>query len=211
MGQVTAVTYAEHVAGLLRLLRSEAEEVQRARARLIDVRDRHAGALRFEAAAQAQRDLEQLDRLLRRQRTLGWIVAHQHFLVLQPSVSPDAAMAYVVIGGQLVERALIREAAQLAALRARVRETLAERGMRRPSAADIDGSTILAAWLRDRGERDGFVFRVGENDAASQLNDWEAALSTILANARAPASHRGGTHEDASPPEPHPDRDEQHR
>ena len=43
------------------------------------------------------------------------------------------------------------------------------------------GTTILAAWLRDRGEREGQVIALdAERPLEEQLREWEAALAELL-------------------------------
>ena len=47
---------------------------------------------------------------------------------------------------------------------------------------DVDGTTILAAWLRERGERDGYVFPLaGADSVEERLPEWAAALDSLLA------------------------------
>ena len=54
-------------------------------------------------------------------------------------------------------------------------------GKRALEAEDVEGTIILAAWLRSRGERDGFVFRLSEEaPVAAQLGEWSAALESIV-------------------------------
>jgi len=181
VARVSPAVYGEHAARFVRLMSGDEGEIEWASRELAGQREAHAVALRFEAAARVHRDLEQLERLVRRQRTLGWIVAQHHFLVLQPSLFDGLALAYLVVSGRLVLRCRLSSAPQLKGLAARAAEYL-QRGSRLLRAADIDGTAIIAAWLRDRGERDGFVFRLGDASAVSRdLADWEAALASILA------------------------------
>jgi len=181
VAQVSPPAYGEQVALFARLMAGDEAVIEWAGRELAGQREAHAAALRFEAAARVQRDLEQLERVVRRQRTLGWIVAQHHFLVLQPSLLDGTALAYLVVSGRLAWRCRLSSSGELKDLAARADESL-QRGPQPIRAADIDGTAIIAAWLRDRGERDGFVFRLEDANAASrQLADWEAALASILA------------------------------
>ena len=149
--------------------------------RLARRRDELAELMRFEAAAKLQRDLRLLSMLQRRQRTLGWLTAEQHFLVLQPSADRSVVLAYAVLAGRLAVRARLSGAEQIDHLAAQICEQLplaARQGLR---AEAVDGTTIVAAWLRDRGEADGYVFRIGETSRPAILaEEWRAACVTLL-------------------------------
>jgi DNA polymerase-3 subunit epsilon len=135
-------------------------------------RDRLAGELRFEAAARVQRDLELLEDVRRRRRTLSWVVTRQNFVVLLPTVERDAALLYAVLGGRLAVEARLTATADLAAVVARVRARFAayqELPLRRE---DVDGTTILAAWLRDRRAHDGVLLPLdGPDSIVERLDD----------------------------------------
>jgi len=149
-------------------------ELTRRRAQLTDM-------LRFEAAAKTHRDLRLLHMLQRRQRILGWMTARHHFLVLQPAADHRLVLAYVVLGGRLALRERLCDESQVDELAERIRERLphAARGTLR--AEDIDGTIIVAAWLRDRGERDGCVFRLEDDSVpATQVAEWRAACTSLL-------------------------------
>lgn len=138
-------------------------------------------ALRFEAAAKTQRDLRLLHMLQRRQRVLGWMTAEQHFLVLQPTADHRLVLAYVILAGRLALRERLCDASQVDALAERIREHVPRAVRATLHAADIDGTTIVAAWLRDRGERDGCIFRLAdERERAPQVAEWRAACASLL-------------------------------
>ncbi|MBI4518704.1 MAG: GIY-YIG nuclease family protein [Deltaproteobacteria bacterium] len=197
--RVAAAQYGEQVEAFRRLLAGDPAQTHWARGELTRQRTAHAEALRFEAAARAQRDLEELERLLKRQRTLGWVVAQHNFLVLQPHHRGGAALAYLVVSGRLIERRTLQGVEDLLALAQRVSECIQANADAPVADADVAGTTILAAWLRDRGERDGFVFRLQDASAASQqLSEWEAALSSILTQTAAGRSQRPD--QDPAPP-----------
>jgi DNA polymerase III subunit epsilon len=128
-------------------------------------RDALAEDLRFEGAARAQRDLTLLEDVRRRRRTLAWVVTRQNFVVLLPTVSRDAALLYAVLGGRLALEARLTATADLATAVAYVRERFAsfqDLPLRRD---EVDGTTILAAWLRDRDARDGLLLPLDGPDA----------------------------------------------
>ncbi len=181
--RVTREDYAGQVAAVESFFNGDSA---RAEADLVQRRDAHSAAQRFEAAARAQRDLELVRRIQRRQRTLGWIVARQHFVVMQPAVDRDRALVYAVLHGRLCMRAALRTHAELAAFAARLAPHLARSHASALRPEEVDGTVIVAAWLRDRGERDGYVFSL---DPAAppqgQLPEWGAALDSLLARGAA--------------------------
>src|SRR5207247_11319730 len=100
---------------------------------------------------QAQRDIELLESLRRRQQRLDWVVTRQNFAVLVPAETREAAVLYAVLGGRLAVEARLAATAHLIAAAALARERVA----RYPDAplprADVDGTAIIAGWPRDRG------------------------------------------------------------
>jgi len=187
-GRVDATAYAEQVGACQRFLDGDTAWAE---AELIRRREALAAECAYEAAGRAQRDLDLLQKLARRQRVLGWVVEQQNFLVLQPVADRAAVCAYVVLGGRLAARGRLQDPAHLDALVAQCVPGGAATRPRRLSAEDVDGTTILAAWLRSRGERDGCVFRI--DDAArpaARLPEWQAACAELLAPAA--ASRREG-------------------
>jgi excinuclease UvrABC nuclease subunit len=125
------------------------------RARLTERRDRLADELRFEAAARTQRDLDVLTDVERRRRTLSWIVTRQNFVVLLPSDARDAAHLYAVLGGRLAVEARLTATDDVRAVATLVRERFARYQDTPLAREEVDGSTILAAWLRDRNASQG--------------------------------------------------------
>jgi hypothetical protein len=83
------------------------------------------------------------------------------------------------VHGRLAERHTLHCSADLVAVAERVSELLS-RPPRALEPADVDATVILAAWLRDRGENDGYVIplRVDE-PVEQQLPDWVAALNSM--------------------------------
>lgn len=177
-GRADRAAYGLQVAAAARFFDGEIGAVQR---ELEQRREQHSDAQRFEAAAKAQRDLDLVRRMRRRQRTMSWIVGRQHFAVMQPAAGGERALLYAVAHGRLVARAAVREAGELREFAARVQGELTLPGSRTLEPAEVEGTIILAAWLRSRGESDGFVFRLREEvPVAAQLGEWSAALTSIV-------------------------------
>lgn len=175
--RVDRAAYGVQVAAAARFFDGETSAVQRD---IEQRREAHSAAQRFEAAARAQRDLDLVRRMRRRQRTMSWIVGRQHFAVMQPAAGGGRALLYAVAHGRLVARATIAEASELAPFAARVQAELTLPGTRTLAPEEVEGTIILAAWLRSRGESDGFVFRLSEEvPVAAQLEEWSAGLAGI--------------------------------
>ena len=138
--------------------------------RLAARRDRAADALRFEAAARAQRDLLVLDELRRRRARLDWIITRQNFVVLLPTADRDGAQFYAALAGRLVLELRVRAAADLAAAVDLVRERFAHYQGLPLERGDVAASTILAAWLRDRGQ-EGLILPLDGPDALARRLD----------------------------------------
>jgi DNA polymerase-3 subunit epsilon len=170
--------YAEQVAAAERFFAGETGDVEAA---LEQRRDAHSAANRFEAAARAQRDLDLVRRMRRHHQTMSWIVARQHFTVMQRSADGEHALLYAVVHGRLVARTAVRDAAGLAAFAAVVDAQLHDARAAALQPQDVDGTIILAAWLRTNGERDGYSFPLGESTPArAQLPEWTCALESLL-------------------------------
>ena len=175
--------YALQVAAAERFFNGEIDAAQ---TELVRRRDLHAAAQRFEAAAKASRDLELVRRMRQRQRTMSWVVGRQHFAVMQPSAARTEGLLYGVAYGRLVERGTARDPADLAAFAARLDAHLGPASARAIQPQDVDGTVILAAWLRARGEQDGFVFPLADGATGTgQLSEWTAALNSLLARGAA--------------------------
>ncbi|MFN8641640.1 MAG: exonuclease domain-containing protein [Candidatus Binatia bacterium] len=125
--RVDRATYALQVAAAARFFDGECGAVEREIERR---REAHSAAQRFEAAARAQRDLELVRRMRRRQRTMSWIVERQHFVAMQPAADGERALCYGVAHGRLVARAAAADGADLAAFAARVQAELSLPGRR---------------------------------------------------------------------------------
>ncbi len=167
-GRVDEAAYRRQVDGFLAFLDGHDTSVLDA---LAARRDQLADALRFEAAGSTQRDLQLLEEVRRRRETLSWVVTRQNFVVLLPTLARDAAHLYTVLGGRLAFEARITATADLAAAVAFVRERFAgyqELPLRRE---EVDGTTILAAWLRDRRANEGILLPLDGPDAIAERLD----------------------------------------
>jgi len=189
---VDAVAYSRQVESLLRFLVDGDDDLFDSLARR---RDALSEQLRFEAAARVQQDIDLARHLRVRHRQMSWIVERQHFAVLQPSRDPGSWLIYVVVHGRLAERGKIDGATDLRLLVDRIAAQLAAARPRGLAPAEVDGTTILAAWLRDRGDSDGYVIPIegamasvppaadgGDGpcaDAAEWLPDWAATLRKL--------------------------------
>jgi DNA polymerase-3 subunit epsilon len=156
-------------------------------ARLTGRREAAAAALRFEAAARAQRDLTVLEEIRRRRQRLGWILARQNFAVLLPTVHREGAQLYVALGGRLALELEVRAAADLAAAVGVVRERFPSYQDARLERADVAASTILAAWLRDRPQ-EGMLLPLDHPGAlAERLDDLVVTLHDLRQRGPLPA------------------------
>jgi DNA polymerase III subunit epsilon len=187
--RVTAAAYQQQVHECLALFDGAAQPIEHA---LSERRDTFAAELRFEAAARVQRDIDLLEMLVRRQRTLGWMVGQHHFLVLQPTADRQAVLAYAVLGGRLARRARLHDAMEIPVLAEQIAEQLPAYQSGALRQDEVEGSTILAAWLRDRGERDGCVFAIERAGVpATQVDEWRAACASLLLPATLVGSSAG--------------------
>jgi len=189
-GGIDDDAYGERVRSLLAFFAGEPGALRV----LEERRDSLAAGEHFEAAARQQREIDFAEKLRRRQQQLGWIVERQHFAVVQPGGDGRGLVVYIVAHGRLVERAHLRAATEITDLVERVSSRLAIAKAAPLRAEEVDGTTILAAWLRDRGERDGYVLPIAAadsgpvdgEDAAGRLPEWAAALRELLATGADP-------------------------
>ncbi len=142
-------------------------------------RDEAAAALRFEAAARCQRDLLLLDDLRRRRQGLRWIVARQNFVVLLPTATGDGAQLYAALGGRLALEMPVRASADLVAAVELMRERFARYQDAPLERGDVAASTILAAWLRDRGHEGLILLLDGPETLAERLDDLTVTLTDL--------------------------------
>lgn len=155
--------------------------------RLVAQREAAAEALRFEAAARAQRDLAVLDDLRRRRERLQWILTRQNFVVLLPTAARDGAQLYAALGGRLALELEVRASADLAGAVHLVRERFARYQDAPLDRADVAASTLLSAWLRDRGQ-EGLILALDGPDAlAERLDELVVTLHDLRQRGPLPA------------------------
>ncbi len=180
---IDAETYEARTEQLVTLLEGDPAA---AREELVLRREAHSAALRFEAAARAQRDLETIERFTRRSRTLGWVVRRQSFLVLLPSVLGDVEI-YIAIAGRLVRRATLMRREDLEEISVWLAANWDSCQSRRVQREDVEATAILAGWMRSRGERDGHLIPL----AGPAVDTGELALVFDSMRAHAPLASQG--------------------
>jgi DNA polymerase-3 subunit epsilon len=142
-------------------------------------REEAADTLRFEAAGRAQRDLLVLEDLRRRRERLHWILTRQNFAVLLPTADRDGAQLYVALGGRLVLELDVRATADLVAAVQLVRDRFTRWQDAPLERGDVAASTILSAWLRDRGQ-EGIILPLDGPDAlANRLDELVVTLHDL--------------------------------
>lgn len=174
--RIDAAAYGERVHALLAFLDDgDATSLDQLAAR----RDEFAAAERFEMASRVQRDMDQLEEIRRRRRTLAWVVGRQNFVVLLPSHDGDGAQLYAVLGGRLAVEARLAAATDVLAAVALVRERFARYQDAPLAREDVEGATILAAWLRDRGH-EGLLLPIDGPDAlAARLDELTVTVDDL--------------------------------
>jgi len=144
---------------------------------------------RTEAAALelAPEDRAVLERLAIHQRAIGAVLTRQNFVVLLPTVQRDAAQLYVVLGGRLALEARVAAAADLVAAVRVIRERFAHYQGLPLERADVEATTVLAGWLRDR-KREGLLLRLdGPDDVEARLDELVVTLSDLRQRGPLPA------------------------
>ena len=180
--RVSSPAYRQQVEECLRLLEGHGGAAVQ---ELIERRDAQSEAQRFESAAQTQRDIELLEFVARKQRSRSWITSNPNLLILQPARG-RVVLAYVVLNGMLALRTSLHDSADVDRLDAQISAALLAPGRGSNRDEQIDGMTIVAAWLRDHGERDGYVFELATAPTpetrrpATQVEEWRAACASLL-------------------------------
>lgn len=178
--RVTPEGYAVQVEEYLALLDGSTDAIEE---KLAKRREAQAESQQFEGVAGTQRDASMLRRLARRQRQLGWLSSQQSFLILQRAVDRPLVLAYGVINGLLAVRARLVDESQVTVLAGELSERLQESNPPGRTEEAIDGTTILAAWMRDRQEDEGYIFAIEDRKiSAEQLSDWGAACGSLLSS-----------------------------
>jgi len=172
-------TYRVQVERFLRFFDAGDEDIT---AELAERREGHSEAMRFESAARVQRDLDLLGHLQTQQRQMSWVIERHHFAVVQPRSESGSFLVYIVTHGRLTERLSTEDGFDLRGLVDRVGVQLSATKTPRLRPEEVDGTTILAAWLRDRGEADGYVIPIDEAERGEERPPaWAAALQALLA------------------------------
>lgn len=128
-----------------------------------------------------------LDDVQARQRAVGAVLGRQNFVVLLPTVERDAAQLYVVLGGRLAFESRIGADADLLAAVRVVRERY-DRFQDVPlGRADVEATTVLAGWLRDR-KREGLLLRLDTpSDFENRLDELVVTLHDLRQRGPLPA------------------------
>ncbi len=179
--RVSSPAYRQQVDECLRLLAGDADAAAPA---LIEKREAHVQAQRFESAAKVQRDVELLHFVAHKQRARSWITSNPNLLILQPARG-RVVLAYVVLDGVLALRTNLHDPADVDRLDEQISAALAATARSASRDEQVDGMTIVAAWLRDHGERDGYVFELAApppetQRPATQVEEWRAACASLL-------------------------------
>lgn len=131
------------------------------------------------ARGDALGDREVLEGLRRRYRELSCLVARNHFVVLLPGEERREAQLYVVLGGRLAFDTRVTAAADLLGALRFVSERLATRDDVPLAAGDVEASTVLAAWLRDR-RREGLLLPFDTaDDLAARFDELVVTLDDL--------------------------------
>lgn len=133
-----------------------------------------------EGVNQRRADIRLVRETIRRQRRFAWLTREASFLILTQAEAYRAVRVYAVRGGRLVLRRTVQHPDELTAVVDQL-----ERCEGQEAGSDVEGTTILAAWLRDRGNDEGYVFPLMPTSIDSALlEDWRVACAALLTSAR---------------------------
>ena len=99
------------------------------------------------------------------------MVTRQNFVVLLPTLERDAVLFYAVLGGRLALELRLTAASDLLAAVRLVEERFAAYQDAPLTREEVDGTTIIAAWLRDRDAREGILLPLEEPTALAERLD----------------------------------------
>jgi DNA polymerase-3 subunit epsilon len=140
-----------------------------------------------DAGGLAPDDAAVLDDIRARQRAVGAVLTRQNFVALLPTMQRDAAQLYVVLGGRLVFDARIGAEADLMAAVRLVRERFDWFQDLPLARNDVEATTVLAGWLRDR-KREGLLLRLeSARDIETRLDELAVTLSDLRQRGPLPA------------------------
>ncbi len=169
--------YRTQVDALVARIRGQSAELED----LLQVRvEQRQNRGQHEGAAYTQREIEALRLLVQVQRRLGWLVDKRDWVAFERAVDRAMVLAYGVIGGKLAIRGRLSDEAEVDTFADALRAALAAPG--ETSGSDVEGTTILAAWMRDRVPHEGYVFPVDDEAVPdSETAEWRAAIRDLLA------------------------------
>ncbi len=178
-GMVDRSRYATQVERLFSFLRDAESELARG---LAEKQRQRLERRQYEGAARSQRDLDVLKSVVETMRQLGWLLETSSWVVLEPAIDRSLVLAYAVCDGRLAVRARLSDPAEIDAFAERVRAV--RRGESMESVgADVDGTTILASWLRETVSQRGYV---GPLDGATSgvppemVEEWRRVCGELL-------------------------------
>lgn len=178
--KVTQAEYRAQVDALLDSLSGPEPSIEERLDRRVGERESRG---RHEGAAYTRREIEALRLLLQTQRQVGWILELGHWVVFERALDRRMVLAYGVCGGRLAVRARMHDVAEVEAFAQQMRAAL-ERPAEAGSSIDVDGTTILAAWLREPEQHGGYVMPITDPTLPpQQLSDWVEACRDLLARA----------------------------
>lgn len=178
--RVSAAEYAAQVDAMLGSLHGDAADLERLLAERMRQRQNRG---QHEGAVYTQRELEALRMLIQAKQRLGWLVDARNWVGFERALDRSAVLAYGVVGGKLAARACLSDDAEIEAFGDALREALA--AAPEGSSGDVEGTTILAAWMRDRSAHQSHVFAIADEKLPdAEVAEWRAACRDLLERAR---------------------------
>ena len=177
---VSADAYRAQVDQMLGLLRGDLGDLHELLERRVRDRERRGA---HEAAAYSQREIEALRSLARSQKHLGWLLDHRDWVVLDLAVDRPVVLAYGVVASKLVVRTRLNDESEVESFAEALRTHLAN-----PPAASpehVEGTTIVAAWMRDHAARPGCVIPIENESIPPELvAEWRSVCRDLLSTPR---------------------------
>lgn len=177
-GSVSLDRYSGQVERLLQFLHGESVEPIR------DLEEKEAQRISlsdYEGAARTRREIGFLDNLSRTMKEFAWLLDEPHWIAFDRALDRPVVLAYAVCGGLLAVRARIADMAHLDSFRLDVRKALQSRRMSSSSGDEVEGTTILAAWLRERPRDRGAVIPIRNLELPDiEFEEWQAACRELF-------------------------------
>lgn len=128
------------------------------------------------------RALRALERL---RRGITWLAEEApSFLVLQPAVGTSAVLVYFAHRGELLLRRRLQDESEVEALASQIEKLTAKGGgSHRGEGERAEGSTIIAAWLREREPNEGYVIPINDGIGRELVDEIRAACASLLMRA----------------------------